>query len=268
VISESGGGDHVARPGSSLAGRLLDVLGTTADGLLTVPAEQIVEAAGTFAGLFENTWIWRPTLDPVVLPRLPVDAVAAGAGAGIGMLIGSNAHEAAAFRLLHPDLVGRAPLVLGRALGESRAQALIADYASRRPAAPAADVYEALMTDERYGIPSTRLADAQSAHAPTYRFYADLPVPGLPPEARGAHGSEVPYVFGLLPAETPLSQAMQRHWASFVRDGAPGADWPRYSPADRATMVFADDAAVVHDPAGADRRAWDGLTWPSGTWLP
>jgi carboxylesterase type B len=35
---------------------------------------------------------------------------------------------------------------------------------------------------------------------------------------------------------------MHAHWASFIRTGRPGADWPMYTPSQRCSMVFKADS--------------------------
>jgi para-nitrobenzyl esterase len=56
---------------------------------------------------------------------------------------------------------------------------------------------------------------------------------------------------------------MQDAWLAFARSGDPNApgvpQWPRYDIHRRATMEFGKVTGLVNDPAGAQRRAWDGL---------
>jgi para-nitrobenzyl esterase len=58
-------------------------------------------------------------------------------------------------------------------------------------------------------------------------------------------------------APQDLADVMHRAWVSFVTTGDPG--WPRYTTAERATMVFDAASAVADDPDGDERRLWDGL---------
>lgn len=46
-------------------------------------------------------------------------------------------------------------------------------------------------------------------------------------------------------------------WVRFVRDGDPG--WRAYRPDDRRVGLLGDGVCEVVDPAGDERRAWDGV---------
>jgi carboxylesterase type B len=50
---------------------------------------------------------------------------------------------------------------------------------------------------------------------------------------------------------------MHAAWVRFVADGDPG--WPVYDLGRRATMRFDLDSGVVDDPAGDERKLWQGL---------
>jgi para-nitrobenzyl esterase len=52
---------------------------------------------------------------------------------------------------------------------------------------------------------------------------------------------------------------MREHWLAFVRDGAPGPDWPAFALDERAVRVFhpAGDR-TEHDPSRTRRLAWAG----------
>jgi para-nitrobenzyl esterase len=53
---------------------------------------------------------------------------------------------------------------------------------------------------------------------------------------------------------------VQRRWRSFSRTGVPGDDWPPYTPADRAVMVFDRKSRIEYDPHAHRRMAWDGFS--------
>ena len=43
--------------------------------------------------------------------------------------------------------------------------------------------------------------------------------------------------------------------------------WPRYEPAGRAAMIFAEDGPRLEkDPFAPSREMWSGLEWQPGTW--
>ncbi len=130
------------------------------------------------------------------------------------------------------------------------------------------------MTDERYGVATLKLADAQSAVAPTYRYYFGAGVPGLPPAMTGGHGTESPFTFGLLPkmnsTTDELVRVMGEYWASFISTGKPTAEkapeWPEFTRPTRPTMVFGPVVEVVNDPTAERHKAWDEIAIRTSRW--
>jgi para-nitrobenzyl esterase len=47
-----------------------------------------------------------------------------------------------------------------------------------------------------------------------------------------------------------LSGRIRRCWIDFIRDGAPGPDWPHHDPARRMTMRLDTICEAASDPAG------------------
>jgi para-nitrobenzyl esterase len=90
------------------------------------------------------------------------------------------------------------------------------------------------------------------------------------------HALEIPFVFNTLdgpgahmftgPVDDGLrglAHTMHAAWSSFAHTGQPTAeglpDWPTYTAANRATLMFDTTCTVEDDPASVDRVAWDGL---------
>jgi para-nitrobenzyl esterase len=132
-----------------------------------------------------------------------------------------------------------------------------------------------VMTDERYAIPTTRLADAQSGHAPVWRSRYDGPLTGLPAHIAPSgslpafHGTDAA---GIWTGGEGVNGQLHDAWAAFITTGLPGATglpaWPGYSCEQRPTMIFdARGSRVENDPAAERRRAWEGRDWQSGTWF-
>jgi carboxylesterase type B len=85
------------------------------------------------------------------------------------------------------------------------------------------------------------------------------------------HALEIPFVFdmldkgadqmvgSLLGAAPPqrLADAVHAAWVGFAGNANPG--WPRYELTRRATMRFAGESKVVHDPRSMERRLWKGV---------
>jgi len=255
AISQSGGGDHVTTP--EVARATVDRLGISRRLIPVVPAGELLAAQQAVSPPMYGVWTWRPVVDGALLPDIPVRRIAAGSATKVALLASSATNEAGTFVGLDPRAASPAPRVLAEAFGSARAQEILAVYG---------DDLAAVMTDERYGIPTLRLVDAQCAFAPTWRYLFDGTLPGAVP---AAHGTDVAFAWGLGdfgdPAAKELSRLMHAEWGSFVRDGK--VSWTPYATTTRPTMIMASPPRVEEDPGSARRRAWDDLTWPSGTWF-
>jgi para-nitrobenzyl esterase len=302
AASSSGGADHVASPeqGAAVARRFFRELGTGPGRVRDVPAAEILAAQQAIAAGPRASWIWRPTVDGAALTGWPLAAIASGAAAGIPLLAQTCAREAETYQLLERDAADQADRVLAGYFGPEIRDRILDTYARNRPelAGNPRALGVAVMTDERYGIPTTRLADAQSAHAPVWRSRYDGPFTGLPdplpanltpvaPMLHAAHGSDGG---GVWQGGNGLAGPLHAAWGAFVLGGepnradpnsarlntagpnsaSPGGElpqWPGYDAIRRPTMIF-DPAGpyLADDPNGVERAAWDGLTWSSGTW--
>jgi para-nitrobenzyl esterase len=64
------------------------------------------------------------------------------------------------------------------------------------------------------------------------------------------HGAEIPYVFDLNAPDEKLASTVSSLWASFARDGVPGADgvptWEPYTREGGAVMIIDDDTYLAH----------------------
>jgi para-nitrobenzyl esterase len=278
AASSSGGADYVATPQQSaaVARRFREELGVSAERLRTVPAEDVLHAQRAVADGIRAVWVWRPAIDGLALNRRPVDAVAAGAAAGIPLLAEHCVDECALYQLMARDTADQADRVLEDYFGKAGRDDILAAYAAAR--SQAADNPRQLridiMTDERYALPTTRLADAQSAHAPVWRSRYDGPLTGplaqlAPGRAVPAfHGSDMPLIWNGGPG---VADQLHNAWGAFITTGGPQAaglpPWPEYTREQRQTMIFAADAVRAEpDPDAARRTPWDGRDWQPGPW--
>ncbi|HEY0934088.1 MAG TPA: carboxylesterase family protein [Trebonia sp.] len=272
--AECSGGDYVKDPAQArdVSGRFFRALGAGPARIRSVPAADILAAQSALAVPPRSTWIWRPSVDGSALTSAPLAAIAAGAAAGVPLLLQTCARETALYQLLGPDAGAQAPGVLAGYFGRARAERLLAGYAAAYPDLDPAERHGVtVMTDERYVVRTERLADAQAAHAPVWRSRYDGPYTGLEDDPglaryayqlRAAHGGDGAGIWrgGDGPAG-PLHAA----WGAFATDGDPG--WDRYEPGRRSAMIFgADGPGLAGDPFGFARGAWAGLDWQPGTW--
>jgi para-nitrobenzyl esterase len=276
--ASSSGGEHVATPdqATAVARRFFRELDAPPGRLRDVSTDEILTAQAVIGDATRTTWVWRPMIDGSVLTARPTDSIAAGAAAGVPLLAQHCADECALYQLTAPDAADQAEPVLESYFGADGRDAVLAAYARARPdlAGSPGRLRVELMSDERYAIPTTRLADAQSAHAPVWRSRYDGPLTGLPEavvpggSAPAFHGTDG---LGIWRGRSGLGKVLHEAFGSFAATGVPSGEglpeWPAYTTAERATMLFhADGPRAVPDPRSGQRAAWDGRVWQPGTW--
>ena len=235
---------------------------------------------------------YRPVVDGTEIPRDPLAAIAGGSAAGVPLLVGTNLDEHKRFWRLDPDLdqlteeglqalladphtTARYSLSEGGSFDPTEAAAVYQQArAARGESTRPRELWSAIMTDRRFRVPTTRLAEHHAAHTPqTYAYTFTWRSPAEGGRHGAAHGFEVPFVFGTLDAPEArefvpdgapvcqLSQQMQDAWLAFARSGCPRTaslpDWSPYSVPQRCTMELGLTSAAVDAPYEAERRFWD-----------
>jgi para-nitrobenzyl esterase len=287
VIAQSGGGHHAlsAATARRIAGYLAEKLGVpaTREGLAEVPVERVLEAQialsletvttpdpARWGEVMLNLMAYEPVVDGEVLPALPIERMAAGSGAALDLLVGTNSEEHRFFLVPSGviDLADDGMLGL-TAAGYRLSSSAIDVYRAHRPGATPGDVMAAIMTDWFFRIPAIRMAEAHASGSGAnhvYEFAWRPPV--LDGRLGSAHAIELAFMFdnldregnlALLGPNPPqgLADDMHRAWVSFIATGDPG--WPRYDGSRRVVKRFDVTPKVVEDPAADERRLWDGL---------
>ncbi|RDI96125.1 carboxylesterase/lipase family protein [Meiothermus sp. QL-1] len=201
---------------------------------------------------------WKPHLDGVVLPRVPLEALREGAAADVPLIAGATTQEAWGERVLGPsswaEFVRR---VEERLPGQGpRARQL---YQAR--ASSPAEAWAYFQTDRILFCPSLAAAHAQAPHAPAYAYLVDWASPVLP-ILGSFHGIELPLLFGTertwpalalfltqeaLEGSRSLAQALQEHWVNFAATGAPYLrGWPEVKSGYALALTF--QPGLVPDP--------------------
>ncbi|MDO5501159.1 MAG: carboxylesterase/lipase family protein [Propionibacteriaceae bacterium] len=230
-----------------------------------------------------------PAADGLLLPRLPVPAIADGQGLRVPLIIGTNDREGTLFAHLSPTTPALRPTWR---LMSTKAKSFVdpqgdfdrADQAEQPPAAVLKDLYPGLPKrgpladlagDGAFWYPSIELAEAHAAHAPTWSYRFDfspwvLSAIGL----NATHGVELAPIFGRYDAELTrfwltrgdkkgyarLSASIQDQWLHFAHHQRPGDDWPRYDVDTRSTLIFDAENRIEHDPRSDRRQAWKAVT--------
>ena len=199
-----------------------------------------------------------PILDEDIIPVPPLEALRAGRGAGVDLLIGTNLEEMNLYfgptgvkkklgKLLSWFVLSRSQRGAGKVLKA---------YAKEMKGARPGDVLTAAMTDLVFRWPARLYAAAHKGR--THFYEMDWRSPAFDGELGAAHAVDVPFVFdtlhtgagkkGFLGENPPQALADRIHhiWVDFARDGS--APWPEYD--DRTRQVYAlEKGEAARDPA-------------------
>ena len=238
--------------------------------------------------------IFAPIIDGNLVRGTTVQRLAHGHAKGIDLIIGTTKEETTFFALLSPPLYYLPPLANPFFPNELRAQQvpMIATYQANRPDALLVPrhggVLHAMMSDQMFRVPATRMAEAQSRWADVYAYRFDWHLPEKPVQPPGDqlgafHTLDVQHIFGSLrfgwvprapeldatqlDAARRLSRSMQLAYATFARAGTPNADggaaphWARYDARRRATMIWDTRTTRTNAPADDERALWDDFAF-------
>jgi para-nitrobenzyl esterase len=272
--------------GQRIADMMLAELGldrARAADLLTISADRIIQAQSAVAAkVGQGGLIFGPIRDGATLLDRPIDAVRAGAAAGIPVLAGTNRDEVKLFaatvrrdEMDDESLVRAVDATLGKP-GAEKSRAVVEVFRKSRAekGLPASnlDILDAVGSTARFRVGATRLALAQQPHQPdTYVYLFTYTSPARHGALGSCHALEMPFVFGTLSAPTQdrfagsgpaverLSHHMMDAWLSFAKTGRPGHEgigrWDAYTEPARPTMVFDLESGQQDDPFGEERRA-------------
>jgi para-nitrobenzyl esterase len=262
--------------------RALDADDAEPSRLRSAPLADLLKAQAQHAGL-------APVVDGRTLPQRPLAAVREGIAREIPLLIGTTRDETRLFGALPRASIDDAGLeqqvreLLPRGAAE-RAGQLIAVYRASRELRKLpfgnSDIADAVVTASRFGIPATRLCEAQLTHqSKTFLYQFDWESPARGGELRACHGLEVPFVFGMVGKNgntrftgvgeeaDHLAGQMMDAWIAFAKHGDPShpgiCSWPAYSTGTRQTMLFGRRCEVSAAPFEEERAAWERLLGPA-----
>jgi para-nitrobenzyl esterase len=220
---------------------------------------------------------FSPVVDGEVLPTTPWQALAAGTARDVELIAGHNRDEFLLFVVLGGQL--------GKISDEEAAAALRTfgpgpngepAYRAAFPDASPGELYERVMSDWLFRMPSLHLAEAQVAGGGRAHVYElTWPAPGNGGIMGACHGLDIPLLFGTFDADLgsllfagsepspeaeALSSRFRAAWTAFARTGDPG--WPSYDTERRLVQVLDADPQVTSYPEEASRRLWQDHTFP------
>ncbi|MGY1633498.1 carboxylesterase/lipase family protein [Geodermatophilus sp. SYSU D01186] len=300
AVLQSGAAHHVIPPveAARIGARLAEVLGVPADRkvIAEVPVERLLEAQAQVDAevvtapdparwgteVVASTMPFHPVVDGDVVPAPPIERIAAGAAAGVDVMVGTNSDEWRLFQVLSGAIDRITDEVLTGPVEVYGSQSLAAfglpadtalpAYRAAHPGASPGDLLAAVLTDWWIRVPALRLADAHApAPAATYAYEFAWRSPAFGGRLGACHGLEIPFVFdtldpgrrqmlgGALGEHPPqeLADLVHGAWVSFATTGDPG--WPRYDLARRAVMRLDTSPRVVDDPYARERGLWAGV---------
>ncbi|MFE4527592.1 carboxylesterase/lipase family protein [Streptomyces anulatus] len=257
----------------------------TRAGLLAAPPEALVAATDRVCERYAqdpgsgqrhyDPAIYGPVADGVLLTADPLEALAAGAGGAVELLV---CHTTEEYWLL--DAVGSSAKITSEEQLASFAAdfglpaSLVEGHRERLPDAPLLDVYLSLYSGLLFAEYSTRLAEAHAlAGGRAFLARFDRRRDRAGGRVRAWHCADIPFAFGNLheesvhflvggppgAADQELSRRMAGAWAEFATHGEPGwapLDGPAGSGATvRVWRTEAEEEADAARRSGGARRA-------------
>jgi para-nitrobenzyl esterase len=300
AIAQSGAAHQVmsAATARRVGQHLADKLGVQAirEAIAAVPVDRLLAAQAELKGellahpdperwgdeVVTSMLPWQPVVDGDVIRAPPIHRIAAGAGAHVDLVVGTNTEDWRLFRVADGTIDRITDEILTGPVAVYGYQALaayglpvetaLAAYRATYPGASPGDLLAAVQTDWWCRIPAIRLADAHAkSTAATFMYEFAWRSPAFNGRLGACHALEIGFVFEtldkgpdqmvgpLLGTDPPqqLADTMHAAWIAFAIDGDPG--WPKYDLSRRATMRFDITSEVVDDPRSAERALWEGL---------
>jgi len=275
AILQSGAAAHVNPPerAADVADRVIGRVGGM-DALRAAPWERLLEVQVEVQAELTRgagSLPFRPVVDGLVLPRPPLESVAAGAAEGVRLVAGTNRDEMTLFLLAMRDSAEMTEEAAVRRLERTNPDAGRSLYDAYRAelgaGVPPRDLVVAVESDRMFRVPAIRLVSAQAPHtAGVWMYLFTWESPALDGALRSCHALEIPFAWNTLsdasaqftgsgPEAQALADVMHRAWIDFATSGDPG--WERYEVGRRLTRVLGPGGGTVDDPMSAARRLWE-----------
>jgi para-nitrobenzyl esterase len=281
-------GSMIYMPGpertAELAAAVLKELGIAKgdlDRIHTVPIERVIAAGMAAAkavypprdpgkpfdfGRHAELAAWAPTVDGAILPESPFRDKAPAVSAHVPMIVGTTRTEFG-IGYLWPDFedytLGELSQAIHKGYGKEKGDRVIEALRRGHPGAKPCDLF-ALWQSSGVRLAALRQATAKAAQraAPVYAYVFAWNTPVLDGRIRSYHCAELPFVFdntdrcdqatGGGPEARALAAKVSEAWIRFARTGNPNhsglANWPAFTAAQGATMIFDRACGTVNHP--------------------
>jgi para-nitrobenzyl esterase len=213
---------------------------------------------------------YSPVIDAIVLQAGPWQPAGPTVSAGIPMIIGSTRTETTALiGAEHPEDFALDDATLPKALAawvpDKDVARVLARFRALMPSASASALFFAITTDRRVRQQAWAQAERKATQgaAPVWLYELDWATPVDGGKWGSPHSLDLAFVFdnvaksqamvGTGDDPQHLADQMSTAWLAFAHTGNPGAGWPPFSAATRATMVFDVNPRVVNDFRGEER---------------
>ena len=272
AIPQSGAAHHTLTQaqGRRVAELLLqETQSTDVQALIDCPVETLLNAQNTASARYHTerhspgVQAFYPVCGNEIIPTTLLEAIEAGVGRDIPVLIGTNQDESSLFMLGSSE--DSTAETQSKAYGKSD---LHEHYARVFPSFSPRDIAVRMATDFSFKLPAIRLAELRAetgSETYVYQFNWASRIPGL----GATHALEIPFVFNMLhaPGVTafigpgPLPQSLAGHmhdiWIHFINGQAP--KWPSYQRADRSVMHFDETSHLENNDYEDVIGLWAGL---------
>ena len=233
-----------------------------------VPWQRVIEAQGQalMPLMMEMARMpFHPCVDDDLLLARPVDALTAGTGADVDLVVGTTRDEMRLFLMEATLADAQMRKRVDRYLGRDGSDVVLAYQAivGKDPM----DVWAAIMSDREMLLPAVAVADAHRGATYRYVFTWEVAPRADGLALRSCHAADLPFTFDSLDqlgwdawtgadarptSAAALVHAMQTAWCGFARSGDPG--WPAHGSGQ--VMEFGRAGAMVDDPMRARLAVW------------
>lgn len=214
---------------------------------------------------------FAPTMEEEVIPFHPFWPDASPVNPDVPLIVGANRTEMTYFAADADFAMDEATMRsrIAGLVGEDKVDEVVDVYREANPDARPSEIFFLVFSDQRYVMPSIRIAERRAAlnAAPVYLYYLAWRSPADGARILSPHTLDIPLIFdnvsrSRLTAGSSLAGMLADKVSdtiiNFARTGDPNVgklpQWTPYDSTTRATMVINDRSEVINDPLASRRE--------------